>query len=280
VLPLVMLELAYSQRTPCTRAEQLQAEKEAVTLRSWDALYRSYRLYARCDNATAAEGYSESIARILVDDWSTLPRLAQLVRKDKGFGGFVGLDATMDMKDVMAIRQNATRHCPAGVADLCSKLAKDANAAIEEEDAAAHGQVQYPSPDHQFKAVVVLSSKVTGSSESRVQILASDGTQLRTHDFSSSDGEHGYGVDGAQWMPDSQYFVFRMRSSGGHSPMFAPIVFWSRKANRFYSLTNYTADQAFVVVGADQLKALTWPGMQAATVSLSKMKPSEMTELR
>jgi hypothetical protein len=121
---------------------------------------------------------------------------------------------------------------------------------------------------------------VTGSSESRVQILASDGTQLRTHDFSSSDGEHGYGVDGAQWMPDSQYFVFRMRSSGGHSPMFAPIVFWSRKANRFYSLTNYTADQAFVVVGADQLKALTWPGMQAATVSLSKMKPSEMTELR
>jgi len=280
MLSLVVVELAHSQRKPCTRAEQLQAETEADTLRSWDALYKSYRLYGRCDNAAAAEGYSESMARILVDHWNTLPRLAELIREDKGFGDFVGLDATMNMKDVDAVKQNAKRHCPAGLAGLCNKLAKDADAAIAEDAAAAHAPVEYPSPDRRFKAVIAPSSKVTGTSESRVSVLSSDGTQLRTHDFSSSDGEHGYGVDGALWTTDSQNFVFRMRSSGGHSPMFAPIVFWSRKANRFYSLTNYTADNSFVMTGRDQLRVLTWPGMHAATVSLSSLKPSEMTELR
>jgi hypothetical protein len=280
MLSLVVTELAHSQRKPCTKAEQSQAETEADTLRSWDALYKSYRLYGRCDNALAAEGYSESIARILVDHWNTLPKLAELIRKDKGFGEFVGLDTTMNMKDVAAAKQNATRHCPAGLAGLCSKLAKDADAAIAEDAAAAHAPVEYPSPDHRFKAVIVPGNKMTGVSESRVSVLSSDGTQLQAHDFSSSDGEHGYGVNAALWTSDSQNFVFRMSSSGGHSPMFAPIVFWNRKSNRFYSLTNYTADNSFVMTGPDQLKVLTWPGMQAATVSLSRLKPSEMTELR
>jgi hypothetical protein len=29
--------------------------------------------------------------------------------------------------------------------------------------------------------------------------------------------------------------------------MYAPVVFWSRKANRFHQLNDYTADQTFSV---------------------------------
>jgi len=104
-----------------------------VTLHSWDALYKSYRRYGHCDDVDAQEGYSESIARILVDHWETLPRLAELIEQDKSFDTFVGLDATMNMDDVVKIRSNAAKRCPAGLARLCAKLKKDADEAIAED---------------------------------------------------------------------------------------------------------------------------------------------------
>jgi hypothetical protein len=69
--------------------EMRRAEAEAAELRSWDALYRSYKLYGRCNNVDAAEGFSESVARILVDHWATLPRLAKLADSDAAFRRFV-----------------------------------------------------------------------------------------------------------------------------------------------------------------------------------------------
>jgi hypothetical protein len=144
VAPLILFTVfaaggSYCQQKPCTEAERLQVEKEAVTLRTWDALYKSYRKFRHCDDVDAQEGYSESEARILADRWETLPRLAQLIDVDKSFGRFVGLDATMDMKDVAKIRVNAVKRCPAGLARICSKLKKDADEAIAE-DAYYHKQ--------------------------------------------------------------------------------------------------------------------------------------------
>ena len=93
----------------------------------------------------------------------------------------------------------------------------------------------FKSPDGKLTAVVVPVDKQTGFEEyeSRISILLGGSRQLSVHDFSSADGEHGYGVDVAQWTPDSQFFVCRMRNSGGHSPMYAPVVFWSRRTKRF-----------------------------------------------
>jgi hypothetical protein len=98
------------------------------------------------------------------------------------------------------------------------------------------------------------------------------------HDFSSADGQHGYGVDGAQWTPDSQFFVCRMSNSGGHSPMYAPVVFWSRKRNRFYQLNAYTADRTFSITTPDTVNVDTWPGLNPATVSFSGVKQAGSAE--
>jgi hypothetical protein len=140
VICVVALCNAQAQQKPCTQAEQDQVEKEATSLRTWDALYKSYRHFKHCWNyandVDADEGYSESIARILADHWETLPRLAQLINRDKGFGKFVGLDGTMDMDDVKRIRDKAQRHCPAGLSGLCAKLKRDADEAVAENDAA------------------------------------------------------------------------------------------------------------------------------------------------
>jgi poly(A) polymerase Pap1 len=130
----------FAQQKPCNKTDRDQVEKEASTLRTWDALYLSYRRFRNCkDDVDAQEGYSESKARILADHWDSLPRLAYLIKKDQKFGGFVGLDATMSMDDVRKIKENATHHCPRSLSALCTKLKMDAASAIAE-DAAAHEQ--------------------------------------------------------------------------------------------------------------------------------------------
>jgi hypothetical protein len=127
-----------AQQKPCSDAERDQVEKEADAIRTWDALYLSYRQFRHCkEDVDAQEGYSESIARILAYHWKTLPRLAYLIRKDREFGDFVGLDATMSMDDVRKIKENAIHLCPRGLSLLCTKLKRDADSAIAE-DAAAH----------------------------------------------------------------------------------------------------------------------------------------------
>jgi hypothetical protein len=119
--------MAIAQQKPCTQAQNIQAEEESDTLRNWDALYKSYRAYEHCRNVSAAEGYSESIARILVDHWQTLPRLAQLSRQDKRFAAFVRVDETMASEDVAKIKDNAIHHCPSGLSKLCDKLRREAD---------------------------------------------------------------------------------------------------------------------------------------------------------
>jgi hypothetical protein len=138
------------------------------------------------------------------------------------------------------------------------------------------------SADGTLLAVVAVKGKEKGAAanESRVEIRRRGKTLLRAHDFSSSDGEYGYYVDGARWTPDSRFFVFRMRSSGGHSPMWAPVVFWSRRTNRFYQVNDYTADIAFSVISPDKVTLSTWPDMKPATISLFKLGPSQTTKLR
>jgi hypothetical protein len=126
--------VAHAQQLPCTEAENRRVEDEAVKLRSWDALYRSYKLYGRCNNVIADEGYSESVARTLVEHWATLPRLAKLAENDAGFRRFVlgHVDATLDMKDVGQIRAKAKDACPPNLRPLCADLQKQADAALDE----------------------------------------------------------------------------------------------------------------------------------------------------
>jgi hypothetical protein len=123
---------------PCTqmendRFEQIErqhlGEEESDTLRSWDALYSFYQRYGRCANVSVTEGYSESIARILVDHWETLPRLAQLSADDQGFAESVRVSETIAMSDIATIKDNALHHCPTGLAELCRELSREADSA-------------------------------------------------------------------------------------------------------------------------------------------------------
>jgi hypothetical protein len=124
----------FGQQPPCTEAEGNRALDEADSLRTWDALYRSYRSYRNCDDGAIGEGYSESVIRILAHHWSTLPRLDRLVRQDTEFRRFVirHVDATLNTDDVVLVKHKAKTGCPVGLGKLCNDLAKQADAALKE----------------------------------------------------------------------------------------------------------------------------------------------------
>jgi len=116
--------LACARQHPCTTVEGQRAETQTDTLRSWDVLYGSYKLYRHYDDGARAEGYSEAVARILVDHWSTLPRLASLAKNDSYFRRFIlkHIDATLDIDDIKKIKTNAKTRCPSELRAICADL--------------------------------------------------------------------------------------------------------------------------------------------------------------
>jgi hypothetical protein len=89
----------------------------------------------------------------------------------------------------------------------------------------------YPSPDKALRATVLpvdVSLYATPDMESRVVIRTTKGDTSTSKDYSSSRGANGYYVYQAKWLPDSQFFVFSIASSGGHSPWSYPMMVYSR----------------------------------------------------
>jgi len=119
--------VGYPQQRPCPTL--------LPTLRTWEALYRSYTSYRICDDGFVGEQYSESEARLLVDHWKTLPRLASLARENVDSRRFVlrHVDASLDMKDVGRIKVKVRIQCPRELRVLCDDLGKQADSALKED---------------------------------------------------------------------------------------------------------------------------------------------------
>jgi hypothetical protein len=128
---LIWLPLSpYASGKACTSDEAKRAESETDNLRSWKNLYRWYQQYRQCDDGGIAEGYSEAVARTLVDHWDTLADLEQISKRDVRFRGFVlrHVDETLTDKDLKTISTHAGQRCPDGLTDLCRDLKKKAEA--------------------------------------------------------------------------------------------------------------------------------------------------------
>jgi hypothetical protein len=150
----------------------------------------------------------------------------------------------------------------------------------------------YPSPDKTLIATVLpvdVSLYATPDMESRVVIRNTAGDTLTSKDYSSPRGTNGYYVYRAQWSPDSQFFVFSLTSSGGHSPWSYPTMVFSRHNNRIAKFSDMIGDKPtlsgdFSLTGPHTIRATTWkqPGALddkvAVTVDLAdafgKLPPS------
>lgn len=124
----------------------------------------------------------------------------------------------------------------------------------------------FVSPDKAMRASVLpvdVSLDATPDMESRVVIRSSAGDTVTSHDYSSPGGANGYYVYNAKWSPDSQFFVYSMMSSGGHSPWSFPIMVYSRKQKRIAKFSDMidgypTLSGDFGFSGPHTLAATTW----------------------
>lgn len=124
----------------------------------------------------------------------------------------------------------------------------------------------YISPDKKLKAEIFpadTSLNDTPDMESRVEIQSGAGAALTAKDYSSPGGANGYYVLKAKWSPDSQFFVYSMMSSGGHSPWSFPIMVYSVKSNRIAQFSDMidgkpTLSGDFTFSDPHTLDASTW----------------------
>ena len=122
------------------------------------------------------------------------------------------------------------------------------------------------SPDKATHAQVLpadVSLYATPDMESRVVFRSSSGDTLTSQDYSSPRGMNGYYVATAQWSPDSQYFVFGLISSGGHSPWSYPMKVYSLKKNVIANFSdmiggNPTLSDQLHFTGPHTIVASTW----------------------
>lgn len=134
---------------------------------------------------------------------------------------------------------------------------------------------QYVSPDGSMIATVTSTSASEATKESRVELRTKSGKFVAQEKYLSEDGEQGYGVTKASWTPDSQFFVYSLESSGGHSPWHSPVQYFKRKQNKILSLddalNDSVMDPQFTVAAPDKVSVSLWFSKQTLTVSLTNI---------
>lgn len=128
---LLTLFFGVAHARACTEDDAKAADIAVDNLDSWEAIQKNYVAYAQCDDGSIAEGNSEAIARMLVDEWPENAKLQSLINHDSGFEKYVvrHINSTLDTDDLSQIIMLSSESCPAENKTLCSKLIAAAKSA-------------------------------------------------------------------------------------------------------------------------------------------------------
>jgi len=157
-------------------------------------------------------------------------------------------------------RINAVMLCGllAGLSHTCMALepipAAQAVAAVETRSGLTIAH-EYASPDNSLHAIEQSSGPGT---EGRIDIRDKD-TILLSRSYVSSDRQHGFVLQHAEWTADSRFFVFSLSSSGGHQPWRFPVFVYSRRTNTLAALEKYAgpiAEPDFHLVAPDIIEVM------------------------
>jgi hypothetical protein len=116
--------LLAGQQKPCTDTEERQAEKAVDLLKTWDQVYRAYKTFAQCDDGAIAEGFSDSVGKLLANDWRYFPRLMTLAKSDADFANFVvkHVDESLPSRTLEKISKHVKLDCPPDGKKLCGAI--------------------------------------------------------------------------------------------------------------------------------------------------------------
>lgn len=87
-------------------------------------MYESFKRYGHCDDGAIAEGYSDKIASLLVNNWASVEELFHLWRAHPQFDRFVlaHVDELMSPDQAKTITKNARERCPSDSKKYCRSL--------------------------------------------------------------------------------------------------------------------------------------------------------------
>jgi hypothetical protein len=120
------MDVSVASTEKCPQSMAMKAMSEASNLKTWSAVFKSYKRYKRCDDGAIAEGYSASIADLLANHWADTGKLVTLSNANPDFGRFVlrHVDETMNMDQGKSIKDSATNNCSAKAKKLCRAIQK------------------------------------------------------------------------------------------------------------------------------------------------------------
>jgi hypothetical protein len=98
-----------------------------------EALHDAFHRFAHCGDGAIAEGFSDSVVRLLASRWQDLHELEHLAESDRPFRAFVlrHIDATADEADLRRIIATASK-CPGHARPICREIESHARAALKE----------------------------------------------------------------------------------------------------------------------------------------------------
>jgi len=127
---------------------------------------------------------------------------------------------------------------------------------------------------HGIRVVILPVGKLSGheNAESRIEFYSAQNQMLCAVDYSSEDGEQGFGVVKAAWTPDEKYFVFSLTSSGGHQSWHAPTLFYVLRDHSIHSIDSYieakVSKSVFTLKDPNIVITEVWRDQQPAPIKL------------
>ena len=125
----------FASGQPCTKDDELRFSNELKNLKTWQALHVSSQKFSpRCDDGFIAEGYTEAVAVLLSSNWTSVRKLAVIIKRDPKFQAFVlrHIDASADPGNLKRIQTNASTRCPRKHENLCTAIHSTTTEAIKE----------------------------------------------------------------------------------------------------------------------------------------------------
>jgi|SRR5471030_1401991 len=131
---LILFLLLFSplaQAKECGLQDAEAADMAVDTLNSWSAVKENFIRYGHCDSGSIAEGNSEVISRLLVDNWNELPQLNNLVSHNAAFRSYIlkHIDSTLDTQDLDKIIRLSRSSCAQANEELCAAIQRAATQA-------------------------------------------------------------------------------------------------------------------------------------------------------
>lgn len=109
----------------CPKARADQAREAARRMKNWADVFAFYKEYQACDDGDVAEGASDALEPVLMNQWSSLAEVKAFIAQDGKFETFFlrHVGEAFSEETANEVIKRCGSACPAGAEKLCQSIA-------------------------------------------------------------------------------------------------------------------------------------------------------------